>query len=69
MRRILIIDDDTYMCNLLAEYLKQRGYSTKGAFNGLDGKKLIKRMISMWCYAIIACLILMVKKFWSILSQ
>lgn len=31
------------MCNLLAEYLKQRGYSTKGAFNGLDGKKLIKK--------------------------
>lgn len=43
MRNILIIDDDTYMCNLLVEYLHQKGYNTKGVFNGIDGKKLVKK--------------------------
>ena len=43
MRNILIIDDDTYMCNLLVDYLKQKGYNTKGAFSGLNGKKLVKK--------------------------
>jgi two-component system response regulator HydG len=43
MKRILVIDDDTYMCNLLVNYLKQKRYITKGAYNGKTGKKLIKR--------------------------
>jgi two-component system response regulator HydG len=39
MKNILIIDDDTYMCNLLESFLKQNGYNTETAFSGKNGIK------------------------------
>lgn len=43
MKKILVIDDDTYMCNLLVDYLNKNGYNSKGRFNGINGVKLLKR--------------------------
>jgi two-component system response regulator HydG len=43
MKKILVIDDDTYMCNLLVNYLNQHGYQTEGAFNGANAKKIIEK--------------------------
>lgn len=42
MKKILVIDDDTYMCNLLVNYLDQKGYQTEGTFSGNTAKKLIE---------------------------
>jgi two-component system response regulator HydG len=42
MRKILIIDDDTYMCNLLVDFLQQKGYTVKGAFTGKSGRRLVR---------------------------
>jgi two-component system response regulator HydG len=43
MKEILVIDDDSYMCNLLVDYLQQNGYNSKGTFTGINGIKLIKK--------------------------
>lgn len=43
MGRILVIDDDTYICNLLVDYLNRNGYQAEGVFNGLAAKKLIEK--------------------------
>jgi two-component system response regulator HydG len=43
MKNILIIDDDSYICNLLVEYLAQKGYKTEGTISGLNGIKLIEK--------------------------
>jgi len=43
MRKILIIDDDTYICNLLVNYLEQKGYKTEGSYSGIKAKKLIEK--------------------------
>ncbi len=43
MHRILIIDDDTYICKLLDNYLNKNGYHTESAFTGASAiKKLDK---------------------------
>ncbi len=43
MKRILIIDDDAYMCDLLVKYLAKNGYETEGAHKGKEGvEKFIK---------------------------
>jgi two-component system response regulator HydG len=41
--KILVIDDDTYICNLLVDFLKRSGYSSKGASTGSDAMKLLKK--------------------------
>jgi len=41
MKNILVIDDDTYICNLLTNYLKQNGFSTEGVLSGIAALKLI----------------------------
>lgn len=41
MKRILIIDDDTYMRKLLVNYLEKNNYEAKGAENGKSGVKNI----------------------------
>ena len=41
MKRILVIDDDTYMCNLVVNFLHQNGYQATGVYNGNDGRNLI----------------------------
>lgn len=42
MKKILVIDDDTYICTLLENFLKEEGYSVQTAFNGSKGLKKIK---------------------------
>jgi two-component system response regulator HydG len=37
MKKILIIDDDSYMCNLLVKYLARNGYETEGSLKGKEG--------------------------------
>ncbi len=44
MKKILIIDDDTYICNLLVNYLSQHGYITEGTISGAKGIKLIDKI-------------------------
>lgn len=41
--KILVIDDDTYICSLLVDFLKQNGYTSKGASNGSSARKLINK--------------------------
>jgi len=43
MKKILIIDDDLYICNLLVKYLQQHGYQTEGTISGLKGLQLIDK--------------------------
>ncbi len=40
MRKILIIDDDNYICDLLVNYLKNNGYEAVGTLSGSTGMKL-----------------------------
>jgi two-component system response regulator HydG len=48
MKKILIIDDDTYICNLLENFLKQKGFETSTAYTGNSGlEKLRKEKISL----------------------
>lgn len=42
MKRILIIDDDTYICKLLENFLQEEGFDTKTAFTGRKGLQLVK---------------------------
>ena len=39
MARILIVDDDKYMCALLQNFLLEKGYEVVVTFNGIDGIK------------------------------
>ena len=39
MTRVLIIDDDTELCELLAEYLGEEGFSVEAAHDGESGAK------------------------------
>ena len=41
--KILIIEDDVDMCNELSEALVDMGYQVKLVFDGLKGKKIIKK--------------------------
>lgn len=41
MQRILIVDDDTYICKLLNNYLNKNGYDSDLAFNGITALKKI----------------------------
>jgi len=43
MKRILVIDDDSYINNLLVNYLKQNGYDVEGAITGRSGIKQIEK--------------------------
>jgi two-component system, NtrC family, response regulator HydG len=43
MKKILVIDDDTYICNLLVNYLNQNGFEAEGTFTGLNGIKNIEK--------------------------
>lgn len=42
MSRILIIDDDTYICKLLDNFLNKKGYQTETAHTGSSALKLLK---------------------------
>ena len=43
MNRVLVIDDDNYICNLLVNYLKRNGFEAEGAMNGSNGLKLFTK--------------------------
>lgn len=43
INKVLIIDDDKEMCEEMAEILKNKGYDTSMAFDGLECKKLIEK--------------------------
>ena len=42
MSKILIIDDDSNICDLLKLYLTQEGYEVKYACDGVEGVTLFK---------------------------
>jgi two-component system response regulator HydG len=41
MQRILVIDDDTDINNLLKRFLTKKGYEVETAFGGVEGEKLV----------------------------
>lgn len=43
MQKILIIDDDTYICTLLEKYLKKNGFHAEVAYTGKGGLNHIKK--------------------------
>ncbi len=43
MLQILVIDDDTFMCNLLETYLSNHGYNVETAYNGQGAQSLLKK--------------------------
>lgn len=43
MKKVLVIDDDTFMCELLVNHLKQSGFDTTGTYTGNNGIKLIEK--------------------------
>ena len=40
-KRILIVDDEKEICDLLADHFSDLGYETQSAYDGLDAKKLL----------------------------
>ncbi len=44
MKRILVIDDDSYINNLLVNYLKQNGYEAEGTITGRNAIKRIEKI-------------------------
>jgi len=42
MGRILIIDDDAFICNVLEKHLSDNGYDVDASFSAAGGKKLLK---------------------------
>lgn len=45
MKRILVIDDDTYICELLVNYLQEKGNEVQGAFTGNKALKIIEKSV------------------------
>ena len=43
MKRVLIIDDDTYICTLLEKYLKKNGFEVEVAYTGKTGLAKLKK--------------------------
>lgn len=42
-KSILVIDDDSYICNLLVSYLEANGYRAEGTISGKTGMRLIDK--------------------------
>lgn len=42
MKKILVIDDDTFMCDLLVNHLNQSGFESQGTYSGKNGVKLVE---------------------------
>lgn len=43
MERILIVDDDTYICKLLLNFLKKQGYEADAAYTGASALSLLEK--------------------------
>src|SRR6056297_676946 len=42
MHKILIIDDDVFICNILEKYLKNNKYGVKSAYSAASAKNILK---------------------------
>lgn len=42
MKKILVIDDDTFMCDLLVNHLKQNNFEAQGTYSGKNGIKMVE---------------------------
>lgn len=42
MKKVLVIDDDTFMCDLLVNHLKQNGFDAQGTYTGKNGIKMVE---------------------------
>jgi two-component system response regulator HydG len=42
MKKVLVIDDDTFMCDLLVNHLKQHGFEAQGTYSGKNGLKMVE---------------------------
>jgi two-component system response regulator HydG len=42
--RILVVDDDTYICKLLSNYLGKNGFTVETAYSGTTARKLIRQV-------------------------
>ncbi len=42
MKKVLVIDDDTFMCDLLVNHLKQNKFEVKGTYTGRNGIKMVE---------------------------
>lgn len=42
MKKVLVIDDDIFMCDLLVNHLKQSGFDAKGTYSGKNGIKMVE---------------------------
>lgn len=43
MKKILVIDDDTFMCDLIVNHLKQNNFEATGTYTGRNGIRLIEK--------------------------
>ena len=43
MKKVLVIDDDTYICDLLVSYLQRKGYESVGAYKGTNALRLMQK--------------------------
>ncbi len=43
MKKVLVIDDDTFMCDLIVNHLKQNNFEATGTYTGRNGIKLIEK--------------------------
>src|SRR5690554_2344872 len=42
MKKILVIDDDTFMCDLLVNHLSHSEFEAQGTYSGKNGVKLVE---------------------------
>ncbi len=42
MKKILVVDDDTFICDLLVNHLRQNGFEVKGTYTGKNAIKLVE---------------------------
>jgi len=42
-KKVLVIDDDTFMCDLLVNHLQQKGFDVTGTYTGKNGIKLVEK--------------------------
>lgn len=42
MKKVLVIDDDTFMCDLLVNHLKKHQFDAKGTYTGKNGIKMVE---------------------------
>jgi len=42
-KKVLVIDDDTFMCDLLVNHLQQKEFDAKGTYSGKNGIKMVEK--------------------------